>query len=182
MELKLDMSKITKVVMKKDENTFIEYYLDNGVIDNVEIIKREKTVEEKVKELKSNPDVQKVSKLIELSDKAGVLTKMVNGKYTSITDAIKDSVKNEPITVESAVKIALNKDTEYKLNSTAKESAEIMKMDEKMDEIAKEKREEIAEKMFSEQEDDEKNIGKKDAIERIKLIKETINKRNKQDE
>jgi hypothetical protein len=155
MELKLDINKVVKVVMKKDDDTYIEYILDNGVIEDVEIIKREKTVEEKVQELKSNPDVQKVSKLIELSDKAGVLTKMVEGKYTSITDVIKDSVKNEPITVENEVKKALNKDTEYKLNSTAKESAEIMKMGDRMDEIALEKRSEIADKIFKNKDKDE---------------------------
>ncbi len=155
MELKLDINKVVKVVMKKDDDTYIEYILDNGVIEDVEIIKREKTVEEKVQELKSNPDVQKVSKLIELSDKAGVLTKMVEGKYTSITDVIKDSVKNEPITVENEVKKALNKDTEYKLNSTAKESAEIMKMGDRMDEIALEKRSEIADKIFKNNDKDE---------------------------
>lgn len=155
MELKLDTNKVVKVVMKKDDDTYIEYILNNGVIEDVEIIKREKTVEEKVQELKSNPDVQKVSKLIELSDKAGVLTKMVGGKYTSITDVIKDSVKNEPITVENEVKKALNKDTEYKLNSTAKESAEIMKMGDRMDEIALKKRSEIADKIFKNKDKDE---------------------------
>lgn len=155
MELKLDISKVTKVVMKKDENTFIEYILDNGVIEDVEIIKREKTVEEKVQELKSNPDVQKVNKLIELSDKAGVLTKMAAGKYTSITDVIKDSVKNEPITVENEVKKALNKDAESKFNSAVKESVKIMKMNDKMDEIAVEKREEIADKIFKDKDKDE---------------------------
>ena len=155
MELKLDINKITKVVMKKDDDTYIEYILDNGVIEDVEIIKREKTVEEKVQELKSNPDVQKVSKLIELSDKAGVLTKMAEGKYTSITDAIKDSVKNEPITIEGAVKKALNKDAETKFNTAVKESAEIMKMGDRMDEIAVEKREEIADKIFKDKDKDE---------------------------
>ena len=155
MELKLDINKVTKVVMKKDDDTYIEYILDNGVIEDVEIIKREKTVEEKVQELKSNPDVQKVSKLIELSDKAGVLTKMAKGKYTSITDVIKDSVINEPITIEKEVKKALNKDTEYKLNSTVKESAEIMKMGDRIDEIAVEKREEIADKIFKDKDKDE---------------------------
>ena len=155
MELKLDINKITKVVMKKDDDTYIEYILDNGVIEDVEIIKREKTVEEKVQELKSNPDVQKVSKLIELSDKAGVLTKMAEGKYTSITDAIKDSVKNEPITIEGAVKKALNKDAETKFNTAVKEYAEIMKMGDRMDEIAVEKREEIADKIFKDKDKDE---------------------------
>ena len=155
MELKLDINKITKVVMKKDDDTYIEYILANGVIEDVEIIKREKTVEEKVQELKSNPDVQKVSKLIELSDKAGVLTKMAEGKYTSITDAIKDSVKNEPITIEGAVKKALNKDAETKFNTAVKESAEIMKMGDRMDEIAVEKREEIADKIFKDKDKDE---------------------------
>ena len=155
MELKLDINKITKVVMKKDDDTYIEYILDNGVIEDVEIIKREKTVEEKVQELKSNPDVQKVSKLIELSDKAGVLTKMAEGKYTSITDAIKDSVKNEPITIEGAVKKALNKDAETKFNTAVKESAEIMKMGDRMNEIAVEKREEIADKIFKDKDKDE---------------------------
>ena len=129
--------------------------MNNGVIEDVNVIDREKTVEERVKEIKNNPDVQKVSKLIELSDKAGVLTKMAEGKYTSITDVIKDSVKNEPITVEKEVKKALNKDTEYKLNSTVKESVEIMKMKDKMDEIAVEKREEIADKIFKDEDKDE---------------------------
>lgn len=155
MELKLDIEKVTKVVMKKDDNTYIEFNLNNGVIEDVNVIEREKTVEERVKEIKNNPDVQKVSKLIELSDKAGVLTKMAEGKYTSITDVIKDSVKNEPITVEKEVKKALNKDTEYKLNSTVKESVEIMKMKDKMDEIAVEKREEIADKIFKDEDKDE---------------------------
>ena len=80
---------------------------------------------------------------------------MAEGKYTSITDVIKDSVKNEPITVEKEVKKALNKDTEYKLNSTVKESVEIMKMKDKMDEIAVEKREEIADKIFKDEDKDE---------------------------
>lgn len=155
MELKLDTNKVVKVVMKKDNDTYIEYILNNGVIEDVEIIKREKTVEEKVQELKSNPDVQKVSKLIELSDKAGVLTKMVEGKYTSITDVIKDSVKNEPITVENEVKKALNKDAESRLNSAVEESVKIMKMNDKMNEIAVEKREEIADKIFKDKDKDE---------------------------
>ena len=95
-----------------------------------------------------------------------------------------------------------------KLSEKAKESAEIMKMNDKMDEIAKEKREEIAEKIFSkedaeideseremniekafpQQKDDEetkpseKTSAIKDARERIKIIKESLNKNKEQDE
>ena len=142
--------------LRKDNDTYIEYILDNGVIEDVEIIKREKTVEEKVQELKSNPDVQKVSKLIELSDKAGVLIKMAEGKYASISDAIKDSVINEPInTIEDPLGRIVNNNAKDKINSAVKESVEIMKMGDRIDEIAVEKREEIADKIFKDEDKDE---------------------------
>ena len=45
MELKLDIEKVTKVVMKKDDNTYIEFNLNNGVIEDVNVIERETEVQ-----------------------------------------------------------------------------------------------------------------------------------------
>lgn len=191
MELKLDISKVTKVVMKKDDDTYIEYTLNNGVIEDVEIIKREKTIEEKVNDLKNNPDVKKVNSLIKLSDNAGVLTKMIDGKYTSIASAIKDTVMNEPLdglpnTPNNPI------DTTYdKLSKTVKRSSEIMKEDKKMDETAKDFKEAIANKLFKDKTDadalmTENAIDKALTIsnreKRIEYLKDVISKIDKENE
>lgn len=191
MELKLDISKVTKVVMKKDDDTYIEYTLNNGVIEDVEIIEREKTIEEKINDLKNNPDVKKVNSLIKLSDNAGVLTKMIDGKYTSIASAIKDTVMNEPLdglpnTPNNPI------DTTYdKLPKTVKRSSEIMKEDKKMDEAAKDFREAIANKL-SKDETDADALMTENAInealtinnreKRIEYLKDVISKIDKENE
>ena len=138
----LDMSKVVKIMVQKDDNSFIEYSINNGIIVDATIISKEKTIEDKVKELRDNPDVQKVSKLINLAEDASVLRKMAESGYTSISDAIKDVVKNEPIKNDTA---KVGKD---ELAQKAKDSARIMKLNDKMDEFAKVNREKIAEHLF----------------------------------
>ena len=191
MELKLDISKVTKVVMKKDDDTYIEYTLNNGVIEDVEIIEKEKTIEEKLNDLRSNPDVKKVNSLIKISDNAGVLTKMVEGGYTSIASAIKDTVMNEPLDGLSKTPNNPIDNTYDKLSKTAKRSSEIMKEDKKMNEAAKDFREAIANKL-SKDETDADALMTENAIDealsinnrekRITYLKDAISKINKENE
>lgn len=76
MDFKIDMSKVVKIVIKKDDGSFIEYSIDNGTIVDVSILQKEETIEEKVDKLKkNNTDVQRISNLIEF-DKAGILDRM----------------------------------------------------------------------------------------------------------
>ena len=191
MELKLDISKVTKVVMKKDDDTYIEYTLNNGVIEDVEIIEKEKTIEEKLNDLRSNPDVKKVNSLIKISDNAGVLTKMVEGGYTSIASAIKDTVMNEPLDGLSKTPNNPIDNTYDKLSKTAKRSSEIMKEDKKMNEAAKDFREAIANKL-SKDETDADALMTENAIDealsinnreqRITYLKDAMSKINKENE
>ena len=51
MQFNIDMSKVVKIVVEKDEKTFIEYTIDNGTIVDVSIAEKETTLEEKVKNL-----------------------------------------------------------------------------------------------------------------------------------
>jgi hypothetical protein len=158
------MSKVVKIVVEKDEKTFIEYTIDNGTIVDVSVVEKETTLEEKVKNLKENNEqVKTISKLIQF-DKAGVLDKMAQNGSDSVFDTIKEDVVNNPIQ-ESVVKEinevsdSINKD---KLTQGVKDAANIMKLDEKMDEVAKENRDKIAENIFGNNDNDyySRNISK----------------------
>lgn len=158
MEFKIDMSKVVKIVVAKDENSFIEYSIDNGTIVDVSIVGKETTIEEKVENLKqTNEDVKRISKLIEF-DNAGILNKMAK-TGDSLFKTIKDTVVNEPIE-ENVIKEvkevtdSINKNT---LTEGVKDAAKIMKLDNKMDEFAKANRDKIAEKVFDSEEKYEKN-------------------------
>jgi len=195
MNFEIDLTNAVKIVTKKDDATFIEYTIDDGKIVDVSIVEREKTTEEKVEELKSNPDVQKINKLITLSDNAGVLTKMVDGKYTSIADVIKDSVKNEPIetVIKDDIVVPIKKqdikiDNSKNILANAMASSEIMKLDEKMDETAKVFRGVIAEKLSEDEPKDvkqgeidndiDKALAISDRDKRINYLKDVISKIN----
>ena len=96
MDFKIDMSKVVKIVVAKDDNSFIEYCIDNGTIVDVSIVGKEETIEEKVKNLKqTNEDVKRISKLIEF-DNAGILDKMAK-----TADRVKriDGLKNMITTI-----------------------------------------------------------------------------------
>lgn len=151
MDFKIDMSKVVKIVVQKDDKSFIEYTIDNGTIVDVSISEKETTLEEKVKNLKENNEqVKTISKLIQF-DNAGVFDKMAQNGSNSVFDTIKEDVVNNPIQ-ESVVKEinevsdSINKD---KLTQGVKDAANIMKLDEQMNEVAKENREKIAEKLFT---------------------------------
>ena len=76
MEFKIDMTKVVKIVVEKDENSFIEYTIDNGTIKDVTVTSKKTSIEDKVNDLKqNNEDVKKISKLIEF-DNAGILDQM----------------------------------------------------------------------------------------------------------
>lgn len=154
MEFKIDMTKVVKIVVEKDENTFIEYSIKDGVIVDATLIKKEATIEEKVNELKkNNADVQKISKLIEF-DNAGILDRMAKSGNESVFDTIKETIEKEPI-VESAVKEineVSNKMNQETFSDGIKDAVKIMKLDKEMNEIAKENREKIADKLFSDEE------------------------------
>lgn len=156
MQFNIDMSKVVKIVVAKDEKTFIEYTIDNGTIMDVSIVEKETTLEEKVKNLKENNEqVKTISKLIQF-DNAGILDKMAKNDNSSVFDVIKDDVVNNPIQ-ENVVKEInevsdnINKD---RLSQGVKDAANIMKLDEKMDEIAKENRDKIADNIFSNNDND----------------------------
>ena len=51
MDFKIDMSKVVKIVIKKDDGSFIEYSIDNGTIVDATILQKEETIEEKVDKL-----------------------------------------------------------------------------------------------------------------------------------
>lgn len=159
MDFKIDMSKVVKIVVAKEDGSFIEYSIDNGTIVDVSIAKKETTIEEKVDNLKkNNTDVQRISKLIEF-DKAGILDRMAKSGNESVFDEIKDTVVNEPI-LESVVREVneasdkINRDT---LTEGVVDAAKIMKLEKKMDEVAKANRDKIAEKMFQPEDDYKKN-------------------------
>ena len=174
MEFKIDMSKVVKIVVAKDENSFIEYSIDNGTIVDVSILGKETTIEEKVENLKqTNEDVKRISKLIEF-DKAGILNKMAK-TGDSLFKTIKDTVVNEPIEGNVIKKVkevtdSINKNT---LTEGVKDAAKIMKLDNKMDEFARANRDKIAEKVFDSEEKYEKNL----AIDEI--MQSTIDKLSK---
>ena len=149
MDFKIDMSKVVKIVVAKDENTFIEYSIDNGTIVDVSIVGKEATLEEKVQNLKqTDEDVKRISKLIEF-DKAGILDKMAK-TGDSLFKAIKDTVVNEPIeeNVIKEVKEATDNINQDILTDGVKDAAKIMKLGDKMDEFAKANRDKIAESIF----------------------------------
>lgn len=149
MDFKIDMSKVVKVVVAKDDNSFIEYCIDNGTIVDVSIVGKEETIEEKVKNLKqTNEDVKRISKLIEF-DNAGILDKMAK-TGDSLFKTIKDTVVNEPIEANVIQEVKevtdnINRDT---LTEGVKDAAKIMKLQEKMDEFARANRDKIAESIF----------------------------------
>lgn len=202
MQFNIDMSKVVKIVVEKDEKTFIEYTIDNGTIVDVSVVEKETTLEEKVKNLKENNEqVKTISKLIQF-DKAGVLDKMAQNGSDSVFDAIKDDVVNNPIQ-ENVVKEInevsdnINKD---RLSQGVKDAANIMKLDEQMDEFAKKNRDKIAEHLFDENannadarpiletimDSSENGIDKAfkipDRGERIAYLKDIISKINTKDE
>ena len=151
MDFKIDMSKVVKIVVAKDDNSFIEYCIDNGTIVDVSIVSKEATIEEKVQNLKqTNEDVKRISKLIEF-DNAGILDKMAK-TGDSLFKTIKDTVVNEPIEANVIQEVKevtdnINRDT---LTEGVKDAAKIMKLQEKMDEFARANREKIAEHLFDE--------------------------------
>ena len=177
MQFNIDMSKVVKIVVEKDEKTFIEYTIDNGTIVDVSIVEKETTLEEKVKNLKENNEqVKTISKLIQF-DKAGVLDKMAQNGSDSVFDAIKDDVVNNPIQ-ENVVKEInevsdnINKD---RLSQGVKDAANIMKLDEKMDEIAKENRDKIADNIFTDIPNDySRDIALKNGIEEVNGIDKAL--------
>ena len=154
MEFKIDMTKVVKIVVEKDENTFIEYSIKDGVIVDATLTKKEPTIEEKVNELKkNNADVQKISKLIEF-DNAGILDRMAKSGNESVFGTIKETIEKEPI-VETVVKETnevSNKMNQETFPDGIKDAVKIMKLDKEMNEIAKENREKIADKLFSDEE------------------------------
>ena len=181
MDFKIDMTNVVKIVTKKDDGSFLEYIIDNGTIKDVNIIQKEITIEEKVDNLrKTNEDVKKISKLIEF-EKAGILDKMARTDCGSVFDAIKDDMTKNPI-IDNTSK-SFEKE---KLPDSVKESAKIMKLDEKMDEAAKDFRDAIAKKTFSES-NDELNCGIDKALtinnraERIKFLKDVMKKIDEKD-
>ena len=177
MQFNIDMSKVVKIVVEKDEKTFIEYTIDNGTIVDVSIVEKETTLEEKVKNLKENNEqVKTISKLIQF-DKAGILDKMAKNDNSSVFDAIKDDVVNNPIQ-ENVVKEInevsdnINKD---RLSQGVKDAANIMKLDEKMDEIAKENRDKIADNIFTDIPNDySRDIALKNGIEEVNGIDKAL--------
>lgn len=152
MEFNIDMSKVVKIVVEKDDKSFIEYTIDNGTIVDVSIIEKETTLEEKVKKLKeNNKQVKTISKLIKF-DNAGILDKMVQNDSESVFDTIKNDVVNNPIQ-ESVIRDInetsdeINRDI---LTERAKDAVNIMKLDDKMNDFARANRETIAEHLFDE--------------------------------
>lgn len=151
MDFKIDMSKVVKIVVAKDDNSFIEYCIDNGTIVDVSIVSKEATIEEKVENLKqTNEDVKRISKLIEFEN-AGILDKMAK-TGDSLFKTIKDTVVNEPIEANVIQEVKevtdnINRDT---LSDGVKDAAKIMKLQEKMDEFARANRDKIAEHLFDE--------------------------------
>lgn len=150
MDFKIDMSKVVKIVVAKDDNSFIEYTIDNGTIVDVSIVSKEATIEEKVQNLKqTNEDVKRISKLIEF-DNAGILDKMAK-TGDSLFKTIKDTVVNEPIEANVIQEVKevtdnINRDT---LTEGVKDAAKIMKLGDKMDEFAKANRDKIADSVFN---------------------------------
>ena len=177
MDFKIDMSKVVKIVVQKDDKSFIEYTIDNGTIVDVSISEKETTLEEKVKNLKENNEqVKTISKLIQF-DKAGVLDKMAQNGSDSVFDTIKEDVVNNPIQ-ENVVKEInevsdnINKD---RLSQGVKDAANIMKLDEKMDEIAKENRDKIADNIFTDIPSDySRDIALKNGIEEVNGIDKAL--------
>ena len=177
MDFKIDMSKVVKIVVQKDDKSFIEYAIDNGTIVDVSISEKETTLEEKVKNLKENNEqVKTISKLIQF-DKAGVLDKMAQNGSDSVFDTIKEDVVNNPIQ-ENVVKEInevsdnINKD---RLSQGVKDAANIMKLDEKMDEIAKENRDKIADNIFTDIPSDySRDIALKNGIEEVNGIDKAL--------
>ena len=150
MDFKIDMSKVVKIVVEKDENSFIEYIIDNGTITDVAVTKKEKSIEDKVNDLKmNNEDVKKISKLIDF-DNAGILDKMVKSGQDSVFETIKESIKNEPLqpTVIEEAKKTAHEVNRAKLTKEASDAKKIMKLEKKMDEVAKKNRDNIADKIF----------------------------------
>ena len=150
MDFKIDMSKVVKIVVAKDENTFIEYSIDNGTIVDVSIVGKEATLEEKVQNLKqTDEDVKRISKLIEF-EKAGILDKMAK-TGDSLFKTIKDTVVNEPIEAKviQEVKDATDHINQDILTEGVKDAAKIMKLEDKMDEFAKANRDKIADSVFN---------------------------------
>ena len=187
MNFEIDMTKVVKIVVKKNDTSFIEYDINDGVIVDASIIEREKTTEEKIEEAKNDPDVKKVNTLIKLSDNARVLTKMAeSGK--PLVECIKDTVKNEPINIEDPVlNRTPNEGAKAIFSSAVIKSAEIMKEGEKMNEAAKDFRDVIAEKLSDDKTDEESlkvdnDIDKALTIsnreKRIEYLKDVISKIN----
>ena len=147
MDFKIDMSKVVKIVVEKDENSFIEYTIDNGTIKDVTVTSKKTSIEDKVNDLKmNNEDVKKISKLIEF-DNAGILDQMARSGKESVFETIKESITNEPIkpTVVNEIKEAA---TDVKVEKAASDAKKIMKLEKKMDEVAKKNRDNIADKIF----------------------------------
>jgi hypothetical protein len=147
MDFKIDMSKVVKIVVEKDENSFIEYTIDNGTIKDVAITSRKTSIEDKVNDLKqNNEDVKKISKLIEF-DNAGILDQMARSGKESVFETIKESITNEPIqpAVVEEIKEAAK---DVKVEKAASDAKKIMKLEKKMDEVAKKNRDKIADKIF----------------------------------
>ena len=147
MDFKIDMSKVVKIVVEKDENSFIEYTIDNGTIKDVTITSRKTSIEDKVNDLKqNNEDVKKISKLIEF-DNAGILDQMARSGKESVFETIKESITNEPIqpAVVEEIKEAAK---DVNVEKAASDAKKIMKLEKKMDEVAKKNREKIADKIF----------------------------------
>lgn len=178
MDFKIDMSKVIKIVIKKDDGSFIEYSIDNGTIVDASILQKEETIEEKVDKLKkNNTDVQRISNLIEF-DKAGILDRMAKTGSESVFGTIKETIVNDPIgqTVVSEVKEAADEINRETLQEGVIDAAKIMKLEKKMDEIAKANREKIAEKMFQAEEKYNENPAIDD------IMKPTIDKLIKVDD
>lgn len=178
MDFKIDMSKVVKIVVQKDDKSFIVYTINNGTIVDVSIIQKETTLEEKVKNLKENNEqVKTISKLIQF-DKAGILDKMAKNDSCSVFETIKEDVVNNPIqenVVRDINEVSDNINQE-RLTQGVKDAANIMKLDEQMDEFAKANREKIAEHLFDE------NANNADARPILETIiensKYSINKEN----
>ena len=155
MDLKINTSEIEKIVVRKKNTNAFIIYH----LKNGYIDDIE--ILDKPKTTKEK-DVKKISKLMDF-DEANILDHMARTNF----DMIKDNIISNPI------------------DNKIIESSKIMKLNGKMDEAAKDFREVIAKKTFSENSDDELNVNIDKALtigdreERIKFLKDAIAKSNK---
>ena len=155
MQFNIDMTKAVKIVVKKDDESFIEYTINDGTITDVSIIKKEPTIEEKINNLKDNNlQVKRITKLLKLTDR-GLLQKMAEKGYDSIADVIKDEIRNNPLDANQAIEEAREEEREQ-LENRVKDSVNLMKMDDELDAIAMKNHFKIADNLLKDNSDEYK--------------------------